>query len=424
MDFFNNKTIKQTFDKEKLIKKGIVFVSFLIFVFILVYAVSDMLTSRQTYHLDEPNRILCKVSLIAINFSAFASILLMFFYKKQSFIELIKKNILFVLSLVGICFCIFISFLIHKQSVSLFFTALIYPVSILVISIWFASLIKFDLLPKIILKFCLLILFYLYLFFCLFFYFYVLGKPMSSGGLRIPVISHVFFCCSLLPILRIFLNKKEMLIVYISFFPIMFLSDKSSVLIIFLIYVISDLYQTYIKNFREKLFIVLISLFFIGLVGLLILSNVWKDSFLYNHLSFYSVVIKSGRLQNWSAILGDLKNFTALDYLFGKGIGATLLCNNGTAAHNDYIEFFYDYGIIGLLLLLFFVFSLIFKIKTSKNDNEKQSSLLLFIYVFIITMISSLFSNNNLLLSFSLIHNNRLEREASNEEKKYWDIII
>lgn len=394
--------------------------------FVLLYAVADITTSVQTYHLDNPNRVLCKIALVSINVISVIGCIFYFLKIRGSFKEYIKTNCFFIISIIGFCFCCILSLLINERDVSAFFTTVIYFVTFLTLSSYFSFAIKDNFLDIKLFKVFGLVVFYLYVFLCVFYFFYVLGKPMSSGGLRIPVISHVFFCCSLLPFLRQLCTSKEMAVIYLSFIPIMFLANKSSVLIITLMYVIYDFFHSDFVTSRKWLHKCFVPIIIAGLILLIVISNIWKGSFFYDHFSFESMILESGRLQNWSVILESMKTFEFKNYLFGRGIGATLKINDGVAAHNDFIEYLYDFGITGILCLLCFLIHLILKTFKYKDIVKKHNSILVLSYVLIIMSISSLFSNNNLLLSLSFNQQDAFfkEKRLLLNETNYWTISI
>lgn len=395
--------------------------------FIFLYAIADITTSVQTYHLDDPDRSLSKIALILINVVSLVGCISYFFQNKPNFKDFVKSNFLIIVSIFGFCLCCLGSFILNERDVRSLFTTLIYFTSFLTLSSYFSFVVKDELFKDYTFKLFGLTLFYLYIFLCVFYFFYVLGKPMSSGRLRIPVISHVFFCCSLVPFLRQFCKPNDMLVVYFSFVPIMFLANKSSVLIITMMYIFYDLYHSKFVSSRKRLFDIFIPATIIILVLLIVISNVWKGSFFYSHFSFEVMVLRSGRLQNWSTILNSMSSFKFENYLFGKGIAATLKVNDGVAAHNDLIEYLYDFGLLGVLFLLCFVIHFILKTMRYKDKVKKQNSFLLLMYVLIIMSISSFFSNNNLLLSLSFEQHNSIYQERklfTNETTIYRTISI
>lgn len=63
----------------------------------------------------------------------------------------------------------------------------------------------------------------------------------------------------------------------------------------------------------------------------------------------------SGRNEIWASILLHYFDGTTTQRLFGRGFQAVTelkLTGRAILAHNDYLEILYDYGIVGLLLLL------------------------------------------------------------------------
>jgi O-antigen ligase len=79
-----------------------------------------------------------------------------------------------------------------------------------------------------------------------------------------------------------------------------------------------------------------------------------------NKIDFYDMIQKNGhdvtsgvwRLYHWNRILHKVQNSSLDEVLFGHGIG-TIESMYGIEAHNDYIRFIFQTGIIGFLLTLF-----------------------------------------------------------------------
>ena len=83
------------------------------------------------------------------------------------------------------------------------------------------------------------------------------------------------------------------------------------------------------------------------------------------------------------------------EQVFGHGLNA--VSNNkvvdGTAAHNDYLEFLYDFGIIGLLLLMFYQWQLYLITKRSYIQNIFfMPTLFAFTTIVVLSMISILYA--------------------------------
>ena len=64
----------------------------------------------------------------------------------------------------------------------------------------------------------------------------------------------------------------------------------------------------------------------------------------------------SGRDGIYRAVLNLISSSDIIGYLLGHGYGGVLNTSIGLSAHNDYLEFMYDYGILGLCLLIVFVY--------------------------------------------------------------------
>lgn len=376
---------------------------FVLTTLIVLYGFFDITTSRQTYHIDY-DRTTSKILLLSIIvFSLLYCIVCLVTqkYRTKGFFDYFFSDY-FAVCIVSIACLIIsdsISFFINKVSFSVFSSTAIYYVLFISLSV-FMKFWSFDN-PQRQKTFLYssLIIFFFYYFFILFYYFYIQGRPMSSGGLRIPVLSHVFFPLSLIPSLRILL-KQKIAYIYLLFFPLVLIADKTSVFVVFVVYVASDLlHSTLFGSYKKQIKTTLWCFAIIVILLLLVANFAPQQSFLYKKLSFNSIILNSGRLQNWTNIIKEFKNFSLKNFIFGKGTSATTLVNYGTAAHNDFLESFYDFGLLGFASMI--SFASYFLINAIKAKNDSRHSLLLAFYVLFFMMISAIFSNANLLLCFS-----------------------
>ena len=119
-----------------------------------------------------------------------------------------------------------------------------------------------------------------------------------------------------------------------------------------------DLIKQFIKGRVNR--IIPLTLFIVVLVASIFwqLDNFKKRSF---ERSTDEVIDTSGRAEAWNFFLDGVKDSP----WFGRGLGSVLVSNDGSiyqgfvVPHNEYIRFYYDSGIIGVLLLflaLFYVF--------------------------------------------------------------------
>ena len=111
----------------------------------------------------------------------------------------------------------------------------------------------------------------------------------------------------------------------------------------------------------------------------------------------------SGRDVIWNIVLQAYKESNFMERLFGHGFQSVYysLRPGGFSrfAHNSYIEYLYDYGIIGLAILLVFVMSMIVftvKLMNRKSKYTPVMGLLLVITIFL-GMFSYFFEESNII---------------------------
>ena len=75
----------------------------------------------------------------------------------------------------------------------------------------------------------------------------------------------------------------------------------------------------------------------------------WSGGFLTERLSFEQLVGGSGRSKMYGMILDDLSQRSSLDLFLGHGSGSVEQLLGGLAAHNEWLEFLSNYGIIGVV---------------------------------------------------------------------------
>ena len=348
--------------KLRIIKKEnllpILIYLFFVFSFIF-YAVGDMLTSGQTYH-HQADRKLSYISLGFLVFSIGLGVvtLLIKAICNKSLKQLLSKiNPLIPISIASVVLIETLSALVNGASFSSLFQVVLYPIIFFFLYIFFIE-IDFFISDKRLMFVSFLLFFTLYSIFFIFYFFYIQGKPTSGGGLRIPTIAHVFFLLSIFCYLRRFLNEQNKIVLYCLFLPLVLLSGKMSVTIILLVILISDLSDSLFFEIHKKAMIIVFASLLLAASIIIVISNVTKDNFLADNFSFYSLIY-SGRIENWYNLIPNIKSFTVKEWLLGKGPSATLSYNKGTAAHNDFIEYLFDYGVLGLIAFLGLIASLL-----------------------------------------------------------------
>lgn len=136
---------------------------------------------------------------------------------------------------------------------------------------------------------------------------------------------------------------------------------------------------------------------------------------LYSYAEYFLLFSSSDlslvfRLKHWSEIYSLFLNGNIINILFGHGFNHSINSTSiGLVPHNDYIRFFYEFGLI--LGFKFIIFN-IFIVRSLNKPILKLPAVFLFIYFFSENLI-----NNYILMSFSyfifgLLYFNREEKNA------------
>jgi hypothetical protein len=99
----------------------------------------------------------------------------------------------------------------------------------------------------------------------------------------------------------------------------------------------------------------------------------------------------SGRLKIWKYVGDIISQMSIITFLFGSGYNALIeVFNKGISAHNDFIEIFLDYGLIGLIFYVNFIWYIIKSIWFSFKINSKYKVqfLISFVLFFIMSLTS------------------------------------
>ena len=93
----------------------------------------------------------------------------------------------------------------------------------------------------------------------------------------------------------------------------------------------------------------------------------------------------SGRGDIYNLFIDQIKNFTIYEHLFGRGLKSTIFINNGLTAHSDWLEIYYDYGILVAFSWFLFIFGGIKRIFTSKTSSTVKTSIVCMMIAYITT---------------------------------------
>ncbi len=400
--------------------------------FLLIgYGISDIVTSPQTYHKNFDrtfSKVFLVLLLIALAYGAIINIISVIREKKKFPIH----AFIFPASIVSLIFFSGLSSLVNfnlKYEVTSaygvtttivpfnnYLTNLIYYVLLFVVSLYFETTFTLQHVKIKTLKYTFLSLFFIYFFLCVFYFFYLQGKPLGSLAYRIPIISHIFFPFGMLITLKRLVSPNQMMILLLIFAPLVFIADKMSVLLIFIVFFVLQFLNTSLYKKEKKVWNI-IMLCIASLMSLVLLyANLVPNpgSFL-EKFTIANIINSSGRLNNWINIINNSKNPSLKQVIFGYGSGYTMFANSGTAAHNDYLEFYFSYGLVGLFpylgLLIFYIVNYV--------KNRKNQCALFGLIVFVTySLISAVFVNSNLYYFTSINIDNDSKIKSVIQNKK------
>lgn len=200
-----------------------------------------------------------------------------------------------------------------------------------------------------------------------FFIAFIIVVNQNIDSASILLLNNVYYIFFLLPFI---LSLRPQLIrsigVLIIFAAIVISLKRTALLSISISLIFIYFYK--LTDFNRIIFRKVISIFIFFMVifaGYLIFNDLTQSY----HLSWYERLVSistdngSNRLLIWEKIITVLKNQELYYWLIGRGYLASEVFG---AAHNDFLEILYDFGLVGLLLYLIFITKLIhyyFKMK-------------------------------------------------------------
>jgi len=214
---------------------------------------------------------------------------------------------------------------------------------------------------------------------------------------KIASVNHIYYILLLLPWLFLVKNK---LVINIILFLVVIMTINSAKRGAMLAVLASGGFYIYFSYFkgalRSKSFLLTYILGFIFVVvGYMVFDyyNEKSGGYILNRFENIEEDQGSGRLEIYSEVWRLIFDSPAENILMGHGHNEVF--NNTSfhlSSHNDYLEVFYDYGIIGLTLLIFLLIILLKRTIRlfRKNSEYKIAYLSAFIIFLLMTSISHL----------------------------------
>ena len=188
-------------------------------------------------------------------------------------------------------------------------------------------------------------------------------------------------------------NKRRLRMIMVGLIVICaILSLKRSAVLIVALALIVFFYREFLWNRKGKFFKLIAIILFIGGAYYLFVRS--SDSF-NNVVSRFENISEdrgSGREFIYQNVFRMIEESTLSEYCWGHGFNMTVICNNGSSAHNDFLEVFFDYGIVGLVIYLWLHIGLIGRMIGLHKIRSTLFTpyLISYLMFFVISMVSHL----------------------------------
>ncbi len=191
----------------------------------------------------------------------------------------------------------------------------------------------------------------------------LLGNP-NGMGLFLSM-NYLFFQVVIRKLPNLF-ARKELMLIYISFFASLLLCQSRTAMIVILVF-----HSFFWINKRSPMFSFVFLILILLSYSVILTNAIWiiQNLGLGDYARLDTVAEGSGRVIAWEFIWEQIKNG---NWMFGHGIGGTeglfvvnykklsILGHEGNA-HNTYLTIWYDLGLIGLLSFFFGMLGSFFK---------------------------------------------------------------
>jgi hypothetical protein len=189
----------------------------------------------------------------------------------------------------------------------------------------------------------------------------------------------------MIPYLFFLKNKTFKLIIIVLIITFVILSSKRGALLSLLLG-LTFYFKFYLKKiskFNSRFIFIILILATSIFINYIINSNLYIATRLNT-----SIDSSTGRIEIFANLLEYYNNISAYLMLFGSGILGTFK-NLGNYAHNDFIEVWVNFGLVGLFLYSIFVASIVKLIKNIKFERKSRYILLVCILIWVSKTLST-----------------------------------
>lgn len=231
------------------------------------------------------------------------------------------------------------------------------------------------------------------------------GRRLQGAHIaaHLAMLTFLGFCVSLIESKRRAHKKLFFLsLAAVNFF--LLLSTGTRGPLIACMFIVLVFIADHIKDFLKGKLLVLVPLVvFVISIGLFVLTQ-WENIMLrtFNGNTGELGMNFSGREVAWQYFMTHAKGAE----LFGQGLGASLVANDGSlyngfiVPHNEYIRFYFDNGIIGLLLLFGSLLFVLIKIGVRLQKNIQLYYVSFIVGVLLYAFVDNTFSTIQFIIPF------------------------
>lgn len=353
----------------------------ILFLLLFLYAISDMQNSSVTYNAGSDRS--------SVYFFLIAIIL---FLGINDIFYLIKNNWKYTVTPVFICLlliAVWITVLDIFRHVSLW-TAFTH---LGLCSMWLLGYMFFQFLFEYKQAYlgktsqCFLVIFILYVG-AILYYFYDVQIRMG----HIPVLNLAYNVVVVVPwLFGLITEKKRAVIIILSMIAIILSLKRGALIVLPLMFIVGLLVEAKRKK-KVNSTLIKIILFVILFIIIVVIVNSQTNGFLFERFSADELESGSGRTEIYKMAWENISKRGVFDLIVGLGSGSSARIV-GTGCHNEWLEFLFSFGIVGLTLYLILIIALIRNVKHIKYKlpDYFAASIMMLIYILIIGMIGGIY---------------------------------
>jgi len=360
-------------------KLGLYISLYILFALIGVYAIQDFQTSANTGMKGAERGAVHAALFILLLFLAG------YFAKRAIRGELIKSPVILVLGLITV----WVGAVNLMQNLSGWAPAVHLGISALWILIYFFFSYYVRRYPKAWphIQVCVAIMFGFYVFSALYAY-YILQALYG----RIVAVNLVYNVLVFLPWLTLMSSKWARRLGYVLVFIVVLVSMKRGAIIAYPILISAWILMEAVPRKKVGRAIVQMVVALALFIGGLQIVDQSTGGFLSERFSAESLASGSGRAQSYYHIVENVSNRSPADFLIGTGSGSSIQLL-GTGAHNEWLEFLYSFGIIGVVLYLLLFLALVGRIRRLSKQSSPYTAAVAMavVYILVVGMVGGIY---------------------------------